>query len=239
VMDLASQAGLVLRNVGLTSELLARLDELNASRQRLVRAQDEERRRLERNLHDGAQQNLVALKMHLALARQLNERNPGNAEAVIGKLEQDADDALNTLRDFARGIYPPLLADQGLHAALESQVRKAPIPVEVDSHGLSRYPQEIESAIYFCCLEAIQNVTKYAHATRATVLLGQSEKELTFSVKDDGIGFDPATAKKGSGTQNMADRLEALDGSLTVESTLGEGTTVTGNLPVRTLEPVS
>ena len=114
--------------------------------------------------------------MRLALARRLTERDPGNAEELIGNLEQEADDALNTLRDFARGIYPPLLADQGLNAALEAHARKAPIPVEVDSHGLSRYPQEIESAVYFCCLEAIQNISKYAHATHTRVVLEQKER---------------------------------------------------------------
>jgi signal transduction histidine kinase len=234
--DLASQAGLVLRNVALTNELLVRLEELTASRQRLVTAQDQERRRLERNLHDGAQQNLVALKMRLALARRITEREPRSAEEVIGNLEQDADDALNTLRDFARGIYPPLLADQGLHAALEAQSRKAPVPVEVHSEGVSRYPQEIESAVYFCCLEAIQNISKYAHATRAVVMLEQREGELAFSITDDGVGFDPATTSRGSGTQNMVDRLEALEGTLTVESSVGKGTTVRARLPFRVLE---
>jgi signal transduction histidine kinase len=236
--NLASQAGLVLRNVGLTTELLARLEELKASRQRLVAAQDEARRRLERDLHDGAQQHLVALKMRLALAKRVAQRDPAKAEQLIGSLEHEADEALETLRDLARGIYPPLLADQGLVPALDAQARKAPVPVEVVADDISRYPQEIEAAVYFCCLEALQNVAKYASPTRATVTLEERAGELSFSVTDDGRGFDPETTPTGSGTLNMSDRLEALGGSLSLTSTLGRGTTVTGRVPVRALEPV-
>ena len=158
--DLASQAGLVLKNVGLTDELLLRLEELRASRQRLVAAQDEERRRLERNLHDGAQQNLVALKVKLGLAEMFVDKDPARAKATLAELKADTDEALETLRDLARGIYPPLLADKGLYAALESQARKATIPVEVQADDIDRYPQDVEAAVYFCCLEALQNVQK-------------------------------------------------------------------------------
>ena len=237
--DLASQAGLVLRNVGLTAELLQRLDELKASRQRLVAAQDEERRRLERDLHDGAQQHLIALKTRLSLAKRLAERDPAKAQDLIAKLEQEADEAIETLRDLARGIYPPLLADQGLKAALEAHARKVSFPVEVTADDISRYPQEIEAAVYFCCLEALQNVAKYANATRGVVRLSQQDGAVTFSVQDDGRGFDPATTAKGSGTQNMSDRLEALGGRLTVDSAPGRGTTVAGRLPARGLERVA
>jgi signal transduction histidine kinase len=237
LVDLASQAGLVLRNVGLTSELLARLEELKSSRQRLVAAQDQERKRLERDLHDGAQQHLVALKTRLALAQRLTERDPDRAEELIANLEEEAGEALDTLRDLARGIYPPLLADQGLVAALEAQVRNAPIPVEVNGENIVRYPQEIEAAVYFCCLEALQNVAKYASASHAVVTLQNSNGVLRLDVTDDGVGFDPSMAAKGSGTQNMADRLEALDGSLALTSSPGRGTTVSGTLPVKALEP--
>jgi len=189
--DLASQAGLVLKNVGLTDELLLRLEELRASRQRLVAAQDEERRRLERNLHDGAQQNLVALKVKLGLAEMFVDKDPARAKATLAELKADTDEALETLRDLARGIYPPLLADKGLYAALESQARKATIPVEVQADGIDRYPQDVEAAVYFCCLEALQNVQKYAKATRAIVHLAERDGDLIFEVEDDGKGFDP------------------------------------------------
>jgi signal transduction histidine kinase len=230
--DLAHQAGLVLKNVGLTAELLARLDDLRASRQRLVAAQDEERRRLERNLHDGAQQNLVAIKVKLGLAEMLAEKDPEKAKALVAELKADTDEALETLRDLARGIYPPLLADKGLAAALESQARKATLPVAVQAKGIGRYPQEVEAAVYFCVLEALQNVQKYAAASRATVHLGEHDGELSFDVKDDGTGFDPATAKRGSGLTNMADRLDALSGGVELESAPGEGTTLRGAIPV-------
>ncbi|HXA43042.1 MAG TPA: histidine kinase [Candidatus Solibacter sp.] len=232
--DLSQQAGLVLKNVGLTSELLARLDDLQASRQRLVAAQDEERRRLERNLHDGAQQNLVALKVKLGLAEVLADKDPAKARALLSELKGDADEALDTLRDLARGIYPPLLADKGLPTALEAQARRATLPVVVEADGLRRYGQDIEAAVYFCVLEALQNVQKYAAATRATVRLTENGGTLDFEVTDDGSGFDPATQKRGSGTENMADRLDALDGTLTIWSTPGGGTQVRASLPVPT-----
>jgi signal transduction histidine kinase len=239
LQDLAAQAGLVLRNVGLTAELLARLDELTASRQRLVAAQDEERRRLERNLHDGAQQHLVALKMRLDLANQLAERDPARAREIFAALPAQASEALETLRDLARGIYPPLLAAEGLCAALQGQASKASLPVEVTGDGIARYPQEIEAAVYFCCLEALQNVAKYAHASAARVMLSTADSRLTFSVTDDGDGFDPATSRPGAGLQNMIDRLEALGGKLQVTSAPGAGTTVTGSLPVYEVTPVA
>jgi signal transduction histidine kinase len=237
--DLAAQAGLVLKNVGLTSELLARLEDLRASRQRLVAAQDEERRRLERNLHDGAQQNLVALKVKLGLAEMFAEKDPARAKATLAELKADTDEALETLRDLARGIYPPLLADKGLVVALESQARKATVPVEVQSDGIGRYPQETEAAIYFCVLEALQNVQKYGQATAAIVRISARDGELRFEVEDDGKGFDPATTRRGSGLTNMADRLDALGGSIDLDSKPGSGTRLRGWLPIPVLEGVA
>ena len=237
--DLAHQAGLVLKNVGLTAELLARLEDLRASRQRLVAAQDEERRRLERNLHDGAQQNLVALKVKLGLAETVADKDPLKYRQLISQLQSDADDALETLRDLARGIYPPLLADKGLLSALESQARKASIPVEVSGKDLSRYPQETEAAVYFCCLEALQNVQKYAGATMAEVALSASDTQLRFEVRDDGKGFDVASIRRGAGLTNMTDRIEALGGSLKIDSRSEEGTRIAGSLPISTTVAVS
>jgi signal transduction histidine kinase len=230
--DLAHQAGLVLKNVGLTAELLQRLEDLRASRQRLVAAQDQERRRLERNLHDGAQQNLVALKVKLGLAEMFVEKDPARAKQTLSDLKGDADEALETLRDLARGIYPPLLADRGLVAALESQARKATLSVEVVADGIGRYPQDVEAAVYFCCLEALQNVQKYARASRAVIKLKADTGELLFEIRDDGAGFDPETVPRGAGLQNMADRLDALGGRVDLESAPGAGTTLRGRLPV-------
>jgi signal transduction histidine kinase len=229
--DLAHQAGLVLKNVGLTAELLARLEDLRASRQRLVMAQDQERRKLERNLHDGAQQILVAIKVKLGLAATLTDTDPDRARELVGQLKTDTDEALETLRDLARGIYPPLLADQGLVAALSAQGRKATLPVHVEGEGIGRYPQDIEAAVYFCCLEALQNVQKYAGASSATITLSDAGSGLVFEVHDDGVGFDPATQKKGSGLQNMEDRLDALGGVVVLRSAPGRGTTITVSLP--------
>ncbi len=230
--DLAHQAGLVLKNVGLTGELLQRLEDLRASRQRLVAAQDQARRRLERNLHDGAQQNLVALKVKLGLAENIAEKDPAKAKELISQLKGDADEALETLRDLARGIYPPLLADRGLVVALESQARKAPVPVDVRANGIGRYEQDVEAAVYFCCLEALQNIAKYAKATAGTVTLGATAGFLAFDVRDNGTGFDPHKVARGSGLQNMSDRLDALGGTLVVTSAPGGGTTLRGRLPV-------
>ncbi len=225
VADLAAQAGLVLRNVRL-------VEDLRGSRRRLVAAQDEERRKLERNIHDGAQQQLVALAVKARLARTLTDRDPAKAEEMLGQMELEMQQALEDLRDLARGIYPPLLADQGLAVALESQARKATIPVEVVPDGVGRYPQTVEAAVYFSVLEALQNVAKYANASHAAVRLGQNGTTLTFEVRDDGAGFDPTSTGYGTGLQGIADRLAALNGVLRVTSAVGFGTTLTGAIPL-------
>jgi len=142
-----------------------------------------------------------------------------------------ADEALDTLRDLARGIYPPLLADKGLVAALRAQASKATLPVEVESDGIDRYVEDIEAAVYFCCLEALQNIQKYAAAQSAIVKLDGSESGLTFEVTDDGEGFDSASVKRGAGLTNMTDRIDALGGRLEVSSTPERGTRVYGSLP--------
>jgi signal transduction histidine kinase len=233
VRDLAAQAGLVMRNAGLTEELMDSIAQLRTSRQRLVTAQDEERRKLERNLHDGAQQQLVALTVKLGLLERLVERDPDQARTTAARLQQDATEALEELRDLARGIYPPLLADQGLVAALQSQARKSIVPVTVRGEGIGRYAREAEAAVYFSCLEALQNVAKYASATQVTVSLADGDGTLRFDVTDDGVGFDTTASAYGTGLQGIADRLAALDGSIEVRSTIGSGTKVAGTLPVR------
>jgi len=225
VRDLASQAGLVLRNVRLVAEL-------RAAQRRIVAAQDAERRRLERNIHDGAQQQLVALSVKLRLAESFVAKDPAKAEAMLEDVRNETQVALEDLRDLARGIYPPLLADKGLAAALESQARKSAMPVEVSPDGVRRYSQEVEAAVYFCVLEALQNAAKYADASRTSVELGERDGWLTFKVVDDGAGFDPSSVARGSGLQGIADRLSALDGKVEVRSATGEGTTIVGRIPV-------
>ncbi len=232
--DLGRQAGLVLRNMRLTAELQARLVELRASRQRIVAAGDEERRRLERNLHDGAQQELVAIKVQLSLAEDMADELEGDKEPLLellAKLKDQTGDAVESLRDLARGIYPPLLAAEGLRAALSAQARKSPLDIEVDAE-VNRYSQEIEAAVYFCCLEAFQNAAKYAGHCQVTATLREEAGCLRFDVSDTGCGFDSSDARTGMGTRNMADRLESLDGTLVISSTPGAGTTVTGRVPL-------
>jgi signal transduction histidine kinase len=225
VRDLASQAVLVLRNVRL-------IEELRASRQRLVVAQDEERRKLERNIHDGAQQQLVALTVQLGLLKQQIERDPPSAKETAERLRGNATTALEDLRDLARGIYPPLLAAEGLTAALQAQASRSSVPVAVEADRLGRFPREVEAAVYFCVLEALQNVAKYAHASHASVRLSNGAAELSFEVEDDGAGFDVPAAGHGTGLQGMADRLAAVGGAFSVHSEPGAGTTVTGKIPV-------
>jgi signal transduction histidine kinase len=225
VRDLAAQAGLVLRNVRL-------IEELRASRRRIVTAQDDRAKQLERNIHDGAQQQLVALGVQLGLAHRIAERSAPDVAELLDRLREQATDALENLRDLARGIYPPLLADQGLVAALEAQARKAAIPVQVEAGAIGRHPQKAEAAVYFCCLEALQNVAKYANASAARVRLFDRDGMLRFAVSDDGNGFDPARAGLGSGLQGMKDRLEALGGSFEISSRPGAGTVVDGAIPL-------
>ena len=229
--DLAHQAGLVLKNVGLTADLQARLVDLRASRQRLVAAQDNERRKLERNLHDGAQQYLVAIKVKLGLVEMLLTKDLKKATTTLQQLKNDADEALETLRDLARGIYPPLLADKGLLTAIQAQARKATLPVTVEADGIGRYPQDTEAALYFCILEALQNIQKYAQATSAKVRLREEGDHLCIEIADDGCGFDVSVTIRGNGLTNMEDRLAALGGGLQIESTRGVGTTLRATVP--------
>jgi signal transduction histidine kinase len=228
--DLAAQAGLVLHNIGLTEQLHARLAELQASRLRIVTAQDEQRRRIERDIHDGAQQQLLAIADTLAAAQSLAGHDAERERALVAQLKAETSGALETLRELARGIYPPLLADQGLATAVRAQAGKAPGPVEVSTDGVGRYPPEIETAIYFCCVEALQNAARHAPGSTVRVSLADSGAEVAFTIADDGSGFDPAAASNGTGLRNMSDRLAALGGSCQVDSSPGRGTTVAGRI---------
>jgi signal transduction histidine kinase len=230
--DLASQIGLVLRNLRLTEDLKARLADLQAAQKRLVTAQDGERRRLERNIHDGAQQQLVALAVKMKLADTMVDRDPAAARVLLEQLRQETTLALDDLRDLARGIYPPLLADRGLIAALEAQARKSSVETTVQGDGIGRFDQDVEAAVYFSCLEALQNVAKYAGASRVAIQLSNGNGRVTFEVRDDGVGFEPAARGMGTGLQGIADRLGALGGAFEVRSAPGAGTTVAGSVPI-------
>jgi signal transduction histidine kinase len=223
--DVAAHAGLVLRNVGL-------LEDLRASRKRIVAAQDERARKLERDIHDGAQQQLVALRVKLRLAQGLVENDPNRAVAMLGELQDETQAALDDLRDLARGIYPPLLAADGLRAAVEAQARKSGLPVRVEADGIGRYPQDVEAAVYFCALEALQNAAKYADASSIEVRLRDRDRVVVFEVADDGVGFDPALTPGGAGLANMRDRLEAVGGRLEVRGAVGAGAVIRGVVPV-------
>jgi signal transduction histidine kinase len=213
----------------LTTELRSTIDELRASRRRLVEAQDAERRKIERNLHDGAQQQLVALRVQLGLLDRL-AADPDRVKQMSRQLQDALQDALDDLRDLARGIYPPLLADRGLAVALEAQARKGAVATTVESDGIGRYQQEVEAAVYFCALEAMQNVAKYAEATSTVVRLAEADGYLLFEIEDDGRGFDPGATGYGTGLQGMADRLDAIGGTLEVGSEPARGTVVRGRI---------
>ena len=230
VSDLAAQAGLVLRNIGLTGQLRARLAELQASRLRILAATDDQRRRIERDIHDGAQQELLGIAGTLALAESVAGHDEERERALIAQLKTETSGALATLRELARGIYPPLLADQGLAAAVTTHAGKAHGPVEVSTNGLGRYPVEIETAVYFCCVEALQNVSRHAPGSAVRISLADSGTQVGFTVADNGPGFDLGTVTAGAGLQNMNDRMTALGGSCQIDSCPGEGTTVTGQI---------
>ena len=212
--------------------------ELRASRQRIVATQDAERRRIERDIHDGAQQNLVALTVKLRLATTLAKRDPERARVSVRALQDESDQALETLRTLARGIYPPLLREQGLAAALRAEAGKMPLLATVGADDVHRYPPEVEAAVYFVCLEALQNVTKHARASRVEINLRSLPHELSFEVTDDGAGFDIASDARGSGLRNMIDRIEGIGGRLVVRSKGSPGTTVSGTVPIGAMESV-
>lgn len=225
---LALHAGLAVRNARLAVEPRRRLEELEASRHRLVSAQDTERRRIERDLHDGAQQHLVALRLNLQLA--LAE----SAAPELPALLEQADAALSALRELAHGIHPAPLSDHGLVAALEGATRSAPVSVRIEAGSVGRFDPELEATIYFCCVEAVQNALKHAHASQIRVRMATGGGRLLFTVEDDGCGISPVTTRRsGGGLQNMADRAAAFGGRCEVGAGPAGGTTVTGWVPAR------
>jgi signal transduction histidine kinase len=239
---LAAQAGLVLRIVGLRAELedrhaelVARAGELQASRERLISTQDAERRRLERDIHDGAQQHLVALTVNLRLVQKIAVRSPERAARVLSEQADAAGVAIETLASLSRGIYPRALSDEGLVPALRSAVATSAIPVIIDAAGVGRLPAPVEAALYFCCMEAVQNAAKHSGARSVSVRLAENQDRWHLIVTDKGTGFDQAVAGvagPGAGLANMRDRLDAVGGTVTVGSPPGRGTTVTAVVPI-------
>jgi len=230
--DLASQAGLILRNVGLTEQLQARLHELHASRLRIVGAQDAERRRIERDLHDGADRQLMGIAAKLAAAQLIAGQDAEREREVMAQLRAETRAALEKLRELAHGINPPVLASNGLAAAVGALAGRTAVAAELFTGDLGRYPVEVETAVYFCCAEVLQNAARHAPAATVKLALAERDGVLTFSAADDGPGFDLAVAQHGSGLQNMIDRIAALGGTLEVVASPGAGTVITGHIGV-------
>ena len=228
----ASQALLLaIENGRLTAELDATSMELRATRARILATGDAGRRKLERDLHDGAQQHLVALRMRVGLARELADPEAAQRLDDVGI---ELEEILEELRDLAHGLYPPVLRELGLREALASAVRRSASPATVEAAAIGRYSQDVEAAVYFCCLEGLQNVDKHAGSgATAVIRLWERDGRLSFEIVDDGVGYDVESARHaGQGLVNMSDRIAALGGTLVVESTPGRGTTVRANIPV-------
>ncbi len=230
----AGEAAVLWReNERLASDLTVSMGELTASRRRLAQAGDTARRRIQRDLHDGAQQHLVSLRVKLDLALELMTVDRARGEGLLVEIGDELDETVNDLRSLASGVYPPVLSHYGLLEALRSASRQMSMPAMVQARGIRRYPPEVEAAVYFSCMEALQNITKHAGPrANASVKLSQDELALCFEVRDAGVGFDVYGVEPGSGIQNMRDRVEAVGGHLTVTSGPGEGTVVAGEVSV-------
>jgi signal transduction histidine kinase len=236
--EVARELGVALKKAHLDASLQDSLEqlrqravELQASRGRLVAAADAERRRIERNLHDGAQQHLVALSVKVRLLEQFAERDPERARSLMNQLQEDVGSAIEELRSLAHGIYPPLLSSAGLPVAMSAACRRAPLPATVEADGVGRHAPEIEAAVYFCCLEAMQNAAKHAGpGATARVRIWEDAGGLLFEVCDDGAGFETNGLADGAGLTNMRDRLGAVGGTLRVQSD-GHGTRIHGVVP--------
>jgi signal transduction histidine kinase len=231
VRGVGAAAALALENERLGAELRAKVDELRTSRTRMIEAGLAERRRLERDLHDGAQQRLVSLALELRMAEDRLEADPQAAHELLDAAGEELEAALAELRELARGIHPALLSDRGLDAALEALAHRAPVPVEIEATPGERLPEPVELAAYFVVTEGLTNVAKYAQASQASVRAVRRDGHLLVEVSDDGVGgADPA---KGSGLRGLADRLSAVEGQLEVRSENGDGTTLRAQIPLQ------
>ena len=233
----AAYARIALENQHLAAKVESSLRELRESRARILTTADRERRRIERDLHDGAQQRLVALRIKLELTEELVREDRASGLAELRALGSDVEETLDEVRSLARGVYPAPLADQGLAGALRMAALHTGLPAEIRPDGIGRYAADIESAVYFCCLDALQNASKHAQgATRVTVSLAEDDA-LRFDVRDDGGGFDVESTARGAGLANMRDRLAAIGGELTIDSTPGRGAVVSGSVPIAPPRP--
>jgi signal transduction histidine kinase len=240
MQNLAGGLGLAMRNARLTDDLRHQVAALAESRERILTASDEARRDLERDLDMGPQQELVAVKVKLGVVRSRAELEDATQTAeVLGQLEQEVGTAITSVRDFARGVYPPLLEADGLNAAVSAEADKAALPVSVEAEGVGRYSREVETAVFFTVLEALQNAAKYAEPTAVEIRLVDDKGSLTFEVSDDGSGFDPRKVGEGSGIPGMRDRIDAAGGRLAVRSSPGLGTTISGSVPLMVNQPAS
>jgi signal transduction histidine kinase len=240
VEDFAAHAGLVLRNLRLTEELYERVAELEErmtllreSTRTLVQFHDLERRRIERDIHDGSQQGLVALTIKLKTAERFALKDPKKALQILNECRRIAADAGQTLSDLVQGVQPAVLAEKGIGAAVAEQVKDLSIEIRILDELESRFPAEVETGAFFACMEAIQNALKHARASRIEVLLKQHQQSLVFSVIDDGVGFDPDSLEGTSGLKNVKHRIASLSGQLEVSSSPRTGTRITGRIPQR------
>jgi signal transduction histidine kinase len=245
--ELARELGPAWQNAQLDTALEATLEqlrqraaELQASRARIVEAGDAQRRRIERDLHDGAQQQLVALAIKAKLAAAALERDPTRTRQLLDELHDDVQRAIDEVRALAHGIYPPLLSQEGLGRALEAACRRSAIPAEVEMDGIGRYPPGLEAAVYFSCIEALQNAAKYAGPNaEVRVKLREEGGAVIFEVQDTGAGFDAQAGKLGAGLINIQDRIGALGGTVGIVSRPGDGTRLAGRVPVPQPDPAN
>jgi signal transduction histidine kinase len=219
-----------MRHARMRRRLAGSLRQLEDSRSRLVRAADQERSRIERDLHDGAQQRLIGLRIRLSLAEELLEADPEAGRRAIAGLGTEVERALDEVRAIAHGVYPSVLQDRGLEDALRGSISDSPVPVHLLTHAVTRQPPELELAIYYVCLEALQNAQKHASGATAIWIALRQARELTVEVRDDGAGFIPA--RSNGGLRNMSDRVEAVGGRLIIDASPGHGTRIIASVPL-------